>query len=333
MDIDAFSAAHRDQWERLDHLVSRRRLTGAEVDELVSLYRSAARDLSRIRTSTPEPQLIALMSTRVAAARGRVTGVREVGPNDVRRYVLESVPAALYRLRWWTLGVTAVELAIAVIVGVWTLRSPEAMSALGSPSELSGYAHEQFESYYSAYRAPDFAALVWTNNARIAAVCVAGGITGLLPAYMLYANAVALGQAGAVMADHGLFGLFLALISPHGLLELTCIFIAGAAGLRLFWTMLAPGPRPRATALAAEGRSLITVAVGLTAALAVAGLIEAFVTPAPVPVPWPVKITVGALALALLWAYTLVLGHRAAASGRTGDLAEEDAGLSEAVAA
>ena len=148
---------------------------------------------------------------------------------------------------------------------------------------------------------------------------------------MLYANAVALGQAGAVMADHGLFGLFLALISPHGLLELTCIFIAGAAGLRLFWTMLAPGPRPRATALAAEGRSLITVAVGLTAALAVAGLIEAFVTPAPVP--WPAKITAGALALALLWAYTLVLGRRAAASGRTGDLAEEDAGLSEAVAA
>jgi len=166
----------------------------------------------------PEPQLIALMSTRVAAARGRVTGTREVTPNDVRRYVLESVPAALYRLRWWTLGVTVVELAIAVIVGVWTLRSPEAMSALGSPSELSGYAHEQFESYYSAYRAPDFAAMVWTNNARIAAVCVAGGITGLLPAYMLYANAVALGQAGAVMADHGLFGLFLALISPHGLL-------------------------------------------------------------------------------------------------------------------
>ena len=201
---------------------------------------------------------------------------------------------------------------------------------MGSPSELSGYAHEQFESYYSAYRAPDFAALVWTNNARIAAVCVAGGITGLLPAYMLYANAVALGQAGAVMADHGLFGLFLALISPHGLLELTCIFIAGAAGLRLFWTMLAPGPRPRATALAAEGRSLITVAVGLTAALAVAGLIEAFVTPAPVP--WPVKITVGALALALLWAYTLVLGHRAAASGRTGDLAEEEENVLESIA-
>ena len=56
MDIDAFSAAHRDQWERLDHLVSRRQLTGAEVDELVGLYRSAARDLSRIRTSAPEPQ-------------------------------------------------------------------------------------------------------------------------------------------------------------------------------------------------------------------------------------------------------------------------------------
>ena len=165
---------------------------------------------------------------------------------------------------------------------------------------------------------------MWTNNARIAAICVAGGITGFLPFYMLYQNAVAVGQAGAVMADHNMLGVFLSLISPHGLLELTCIFIAGAAGLKIFWTMLVPGRRSRAAALAAEGRALITVAVGLTAALAVAGLIEAFVTPAPIA--WSVKITVGAGALALLWAYTLILGRSAVAAGATGDLEEDEAG-------
>ena len=312
-------------------LVSRRHLSGGEADELVTLYRTCARHLSRVRSAAPDPQLIAELSTRVATARGRLTGTREVRTHAVRRFVLRALPAALYRIRWWTCGVMVAEIALALVVGIWTLHSPEAMAALGSPEELDKYAHEAFESYYSTYSAPDFAAQVWTNNARIAAICVAGGVTGILPLYLLYSNAMALGQAGAIMTDHDMLGVFLSLISPHGLLELTCIFIAGAAGLKLFWTLLVPGPRSRSTALAAEGRALITVAVGLTAALALAGFIEAFVTPAPIA--WPVKITIGTGALALLWAYTLVLGRSAVAAGVTGDLEEKEAGYVQPEAA
>ena len=303
-------------------LVGRRHLSGAETDELVALYRTCARHLSRVRSAAPDPQLIAELSSRVATARGRLTGTREVRSHSVRRFVLQSVPAALYRIRWWTCGVMVAEIALALVVGVWTLHSPEAMAALGSPEKLDTYAHEAFESYYSTYSAPDFAAVVWTNNARLAAICVAGGITGFVPLVMLYKNAVNVGQSGAIMADHDMLGVFFSLISPHGLLELTCIFISGAAGLKLFWTMLVPGSRRRAAALAAEGRALITVAVGLTVALAIAGLIEAFVTPAPIA--WPVKITIGAGALALLWAYTLILGRSAVAVGATGDLEDDD---------
>ena len=303
-------------------LVGRRHLSGAETDELVALYRTCARHLSRVRSAAPDPQLIAELSSRVATARGRLTGTREVRSHSVRRFVLQSVPAALYRIRWWTCGVMVAEIALALVVGVWTLHSPEAMAALGSPEKLDTYAHEAFESYYSTYSAPDFAAVVWTNNARLAAICVAGGITGFVPLVMLYKNAVNVGQSGAIMADHDMLGVFFSLIAPHGLLELTCIFIAGAAGLKLFWTMLVPGSRRRAAALAAEGRALITVAVGLTVALAIAGLIEAFVTPAPIA--WPVKITIGAGALALLWAYTLILGRSAVAVGATGDLEDDD---------
>ncbi|VEG29923.1 stage II sporulation protein M [Actinomyces howellii] len=324
MDIDAFVAAHRDQWDRLDQLVRRRRLSGAEADELVGLYRAAAAHLTRIRAGAPDPQVISEMSTRVAAARGRITGTRELSVHEALRFWTVSVPAALYRLRWWTVCVALVEVALAVLVGVWTLRSPEAMSALGTSSELADYAGQQFESYYSTYSSQEFAALVWSNNARIAVVCVAAGITGILPAYVLYLNAVNLGQAGAIMADHDRLGLFFALITPHGLLELTCVFIAGGAGLRMFWTLLAPGPRSRAVALAQEGRALITVAVGMAVALVVAGLIEGFVTPSPLH--WALKCVIGVLALAALWAYTLVLGRRAVLAGETGDIVEEAAG-------
>ena len=118
MDIDAYAAAHRDQWDRLDELTRRRRLNGAEADELVSLYRATAGHLSRIRTGAPDPELVAEVSARVAAARGRLTGTREARLSDLSRFWAESAPAALYRVRWWTVGVMVAEIAIAVVVAV-----------------------------------------------------------------------------------------------------------------------------------------------------------------------------------------------------------------------
>ena len=167
MDIDAFCAARRDQWDRLDELVRRPRLKGAQVDELVTLYRSAARDLSRVRASVPDPQLIAEMSQRVAAGRARLTGTREARTSDARRYLSVSVPAALYRVRWWTVGAMAASIAVTVITAVWTLRSPEALAALGTPAERERYANEAFEAYYSTYSAPGRSAPVSTATTTI----------------------------------------------------------------------------------------------------------------------------------------------------------------------
>ena len=66
------------------------------------------------------------------------------------------------------------------------------------------------------------------------------------------------------MAAYGRLELFFGLILPHGLLELTAVVRRRAgAGLKLFWAWVDPGPVPRMQALAVEGRSMITVALGL----------------------------------------------------------------------
>ena len=107
-------------------------------------------------------------------------------------------------------------------------------------------------------------------------------------------------------------------------MELTAIFVAAAAGLRIFWSMVAPGPRTRVSALAQEGRSLMTVALGLVVVLFVSGLVEGFVTPSELPA-W-LRIGIGALVLAAYWTYTLVLGRSAYRAGHRGDLLSRDAG-------
>ena len=77
--------------------------------------------------------------------------------------------------------------------------------------------------------------------------------------------------------------LFFGLILPHGLLELTAVFVAAAVGLRLFWSWVEPGPRTRLQAFAAEGRTAVAIAIGLVVVLLVSGVIEGFVTPSGLP--------------------------------------------------
>lgn len=72
MDVDVFVAVHRHEWERLEQLTRRRRrLSGPEVDELVTLYRRTGTHLSTIRSAAPDPALVGRLSTLTARARSR----------------------------------------------------------------------------------------------------------------------------------------------------------------------------------------------------------------------------------------------------------------------
>jgi uncharacterized membrane protein SpoIIM required for sporulation len=120
-------------------------------------------------------------------------------------------------------------------------------------------------------------------------------------------------------ADKG--DLFLGLITPHGLLELTAVFLAAAVGMRLGWTVIAPGDRPRAQVLAEQGRAVVAAAIGLAVVLLISGLIEALVTPSPLPT-W-MRIGIGVAAELAFLGYVFHFGRKAARAGESGDL--EDA--------
>ena len=212
-------------------------------------------------------------------------------------------------------------LGVMLALGIWMATHPSVVSSLVPPGAVRQLVEHDFAHYYSAHPAVDFAARVWTNNAFLAAGSLALGIfLGLPTVYLLWANCVNVGVSGGLMAANGKLAEFFALILPHGMLELTAVFIAAGTGLRLGWTLIEPGPRKRADALAEEGRSAFAVAIGLVGVLLVSGAIEAFVTPSPLPT-WA-RISLGAIVEIAFLAYVLILGRRAAAAGETGDLEE-----------
>jgi len=324
VDLDAFVAVHRDDWNRLDQLSRQRRLSGAEVDELVRLYQRTATHLSVVRSASPDAALSARLSTTVARARSAVAGGHEPLWRELARLVKVSFPAAVYRSRWWAIGSGVASLGVAAALGAWVAANPSVQASLGSQEQIRQLVENDFESYYSENAAASFAAQVWTNNARVAALCFIVGITGIGVVWLLAQNAINLGMVGGLMAANGRLDLFFGLITPHGLLELTAVFVAAGAGLKVFWAWIDPGPRPRVRAIAEEGRAMVTIAIGLVGVLLISGLVEAFVTPSGLPT-WA-RIGIGALVWIGFLGYVFRFGRPAALAGETGDLDRELAG-------
>ncbi len=323
MDLDAYVAAHRGEWARLEDLLRKgsrpRSLSGSEVDELVDLYQRVATHLSVVQSIGRDPALVGRLSSLVARARGVVAGGRRASWSDVVRFLRRDFPAICYRTRWWWLGATAAFLVIAVAYGTWIATSPEAQLAVAPPEVVKQLVEEDFEDYYSSAPAQDFAARVFTNNAYVAAQSILFGVLlGIPVLYVLFSNALNVGIAGGLMAANDRTGLFFGLILPHGLLELTAVFVACGLGLKLGWTVVDPGGRTRSRALAEEGRSLVAGALGLALVLLVSGVIEAFVTPSPLPT-WA-RVGIGVVAEGLFLAYVFGPGRRAHRAGTTGDL-------------
>ena len=318
VDLDAYVAAHQQAWRRLDELGKRRARSGAEADELVDLYQEVATHLSVIRSSAPDPQVIGHLSSLLARARTRATGTRTTGWAGVVDFFARRFPAALYRTRAWWLTTMLTSYAVTGVMIWWLLDHPQVESELLDPEEVRKLVDSDFAGYYQQSAASHFAAQVWTNNAWVAAMCIAFGILGLPVIYLLFENIANLALIGSIMIRHDRTSLFFGLILPHGLLELTAVFIAAGVGLRLFWAWVAPGDRSRSQSLAMEGRSAGGVAMGLAVVLLVSGVIEAFVTPSPLPT-WA-RVGIGVLAEVAFLAYVFVPGRRAARAGWTGDI-------------
>lgn len=325
MDLDSFIAGHAAEWARLDALARRRRLDGPEADELVVLYKRAATHLALVQSRMPDPVLAARLSGLLSRARAAtVGGSRTNGWAAVARGVTVDFPVAVYRTWRWSFGTAAVNVAIAAAMMLWLRAHPDRINRLLSSDEVRQLVDHDFGDYYSAHPARSFAAQVWTNNALVAAMALFLGVTLVGTLYLLWSNTVNLGIVGGAMLGAGKSGVFFGLLLPHGMLELTAVFIAGGIGLRTGWAWVSPGVLPRSRSLAEAGRTAGVVALGLVGVLAVSGALEAFVTPSGLPTA--ARIGVGALAEVAFLAYIVVLGRRGVRAGATGDVPVEERG-------
>jgi uncharacterized membrane protein SpoIIM required for sporulation len=326
MDIDQFLSRYTPTWQRLQQLTRRagtgvKRLSGAELKELIALYQRTSSHLSYAQTNFRDAALNARLSQQLAAAGAIIYGSRPRSLRSAGQFFTRTFPAALWRVRGFVAVSALLTLGPAIAVGGWLANSPKAVDATAPAAVRQAYVNQDFAAYYSSQPAAAFATEVYTNNIRVAALAFAGGILLCIPtAYLLITNGAGVGQAAGLFAAAGQSSKFYGLILPHGLLELTSVIIAGAAGLRLGWAVIDPGDRTRLTAVAEEGRRSVVLVLGVILTLLMAGLIEGFVTGSTLPTL--VRVGIGVAVEVAFLVYAVGMGRAAAAEGFTGALNE-----------
>lgn len=310
---DEFIAARKERWERLDALVKRARkslrsLDGGEVLELGRLYRVATGDLAAARRDYPEDPITRYLNGLVARAHGVVYQGAPSGLRQLVLYARYGFPEAFRgALPYIVLAFALFALPAVIAASLVTVRPHLADVLL--PGQAAGLRRVMAQHHLwvkSATSNHSVAAnFIMLNNIKVALLAFAGGmLLGLGAVLVLAQNGLMLGAVGAMVARHHLSLAFWSFVAPHGVIELSVIFMSGGAGLMIGDAILRPGLVSRANAVEAAARRAGLLLFGCIPLLVVAGAIEGFFSASSVP---PImKFAVGGIAGILLYSYLLL---------------------------
>ncbi|MFZ4585330.1 MAG: stage II sporulation protein M [Acidimicrobiia bacterium] len=281
MNPDSFARARGPAWTELDELVRQRNLDAAGTRRLAASYRAAAADLAYAQRAFPDASFVADLAANVGKARWRV--YRWSRP---RRF-LSAFVGFLTRDYWRAVRHRPLFLLIAAVMFFGPFIG-SAVWAQYEPAKARGLAPDGVESVVERPSA-DFgltvdekaatSAQIYTNNIKIAFMEWAGGLTaGIATAYLLLSQGFALGAMFGLTIKAGNGDVLWGFVLPHGFLELSCLVVIGAAGLRWGWSLIDPGTKTRAQAFAEEGRRSVVVALGTGLALFFCGIVEGMVS-------------------------------------------------------
>lgn len=323
MNLREFLDTHRAGWQEFDGLLAKAEhsevdiLTPAQARRLVDLYRRASADLLQARALGAGVDLTDSLEALVARGYGMLYRPSPLGgARALGRFFRDTFPRTLRR-EARAMGIAAAAFATGILLGgVATMLDPEA-SRLFVPADHQALRPSERVRRDEARQAERgaatpsehaaFSSFLFTHNIRVSVLAFAVGIAWGVPTLLFLAwHGVFLAALAVEYIRDGEGIFFFAWILPHGVVELTCMLVAGTAGLLLGRGALWPRGSTRGERIRLEARGALILLGGTAALLVVAGLIEGTVSQIHEPtLPYGVKIgmalALGALLHAYLW--------------------------------
>lgn len=314
--MSRFINDRKNNWERLEDLLglasaaSLRGLSKAEVREFGELYRRAASDLAIARAETRDPKLINYLNSLVIRAHGKIYRAESSGANIVWNFFARDFPQTFrknFRYMWIAFGVFAF-FAVAGFALTW--NDPEFSQFVYA--DVSEDVRSNTQWWLELNRAnQQGASEILTNNILVTfRVFAMGAFFGVGAFYDLAFEGARLGSVFAVCykIDPDFGNALATFVVGHGVIELSCIFICGGAGMIIGYALINPGDLSRAQALKKKGIEAVQIVVGCAFLLVIAGIIEGFLSPSTA-LPPLVKFGTGITTGIAMYSYLFLVGR------------------------
>jgi uncharacterized membrane protein SpoIIM required for sporulation len=324
MPLDRFIKERKNAWQRLEELLhsvdrmSLRKLHREEVRELGRIYRRTASDLAIARAESRDPRLINYLNSLVIRAHGRIYRADAQGTRRIRNFFTRDFPRTFRRTwRYTALSFVVVSVfSLGAFIG--TRLDPEFSEFAGiSPYFREVVINKRTHWWEDLNEANQIgSSQIFTNNIRVTFYAFAyGAMLGIGTLYILAFNGAMVGAILALTYQAGFGNDLVAFMIGHGVIELSCIFISGGAGLLIGSALLMPGDLTRGDALKSRGIEAIYLVVGCVPLLVVAGIIEGFISPAPInPI---IKFSIGGITGLAMYSYLLLAGREEVSSSES----------------
>lgn len=309
MKEDQFIKANSNIWKELEGLAAVierkgiKALPSGDVKRFLHLFRQSSHHLAYVRTHYGQSSLASYLNSLISKCHSHIYAVKRLSPGQLGGYVTYGFPKLLKEYRRYILLSFGFFAAGALFSLFMVIYSPD-NAAIFLPQDMvngvkSGTAGGGQWNY------PLMSSYIMVNNISVSLRAFAFGITlGLGTAYVLFFNGTMLGALTALMYMYGDPVNYWSLILPHGVFELTAIFISGAAGLIIAGSLLLPGEYSRGHALIAGAKKAVSLIIGVVFMLIIAGIIEGFFT--PLQISAGIKLAFAAITAIILAAYFAV---------------------------
>jgi uncharacterized membrane protein SpoIIM required for sporulation len=285
-------------------------------ERVAALYRRACEHLALARARNYPRYLLDRLDRLTSDAHQVIYQRREFGWSRVRNMFARDFPRAV-RAHATFVWMSAGLLFLPMLVFGWMVyERPDLILAVADAATAAEYEAMYSDSAESIGRTRD-ANTDWAmfgfyiqHNISIAFQCFAAGIFYCVGSiFFLVFNGVAIGGVAGYLTERGYAETFYSFVVTHGSFELTAIVLAGAAGLRLGYALLAPGRQTRLQSLTQAARESMVIVYGVIVMLLIAAAIEAFWSSARW-LPLPLKYSVAALCWAVVLGYLAFQGRR-----------------------
>ena len=284
MNEEQFIKTNSDAWKKLEVLyilINKRgikKLPSKEVVNFLHIFRQCSHNLAYASTHYPKSNVLSYLNLLVSKCHNHIYSVKKISAGSLIKYIIYDFPKLLKENRryilisfsFFAIGVILSMILVLINVDNANLFLPQNMIASIKGGSSGG----------KQWNYPLMSSYIMVNNISISLKAFVMGITlGIGTIYVLFFNGALLGALTALVYIYGNPINYWSLILPHGILELTAIFISGAAGLIIAKSILLPGEYSIKHSLINGAKKSISLIVGVIFMLIIAGIIEGFFTP------------------------------------------------------